>query len=93
MKDQYFLKYLDILGIGGNGGVAEEAFKSIFYACVQCGQYMTARLMWNHHEDADFDDYRCINLAHVPSAPGPKIPRRRAFKKFPILDPFGPSPP
>ncbi len=28
---------------------------------------------WNHHEDVDFDDYRCINWPMFPVHRGPKI--------------------
>lgn len=87
MKDHYFLKFLDVHGIGGNGGIPEDAFKTIFYACMQCGQYMTARLMQNHHEDVDFDDYRCINLAGASSSES-LISRKRVPIKFPTLEPL-----
>lgn len=88
VKDQYFLKFLDVHGLGGHGGVPEDVFKTIFYACRQCGRYMTARLMWNHHEDADFDDYRCINLADTSSSETMIARRKACAAHFPILEPL-----
>ena len=81
-KDQYFLKFLDVHGIAGNGGIPESVFRTIFYACIQCGHYMTARLMWDHHEDVDFDDYRCINLAGSSSSES-RVTRKAL--DFPLL--------
>lgn len=86
MKDQYFLKLLDVHGMGGAAGVPETVFKAIFYACGQCGRYMTKRILPNHHEDADLDDYRCINvLADTTSA---SVVCKRAFMEFPTLEPL-----
>ncbi len=59
---RHFLQLLDAHNIGRKAGVSEDVFKSIFYACNQCGRYVTDRMAFNHHdgetgEDADADSY------------------------------------
>lgn len=64
-------------------GVPEDVFRSIFYACKQCGRYMTQRVSRDHHEDTDFEDYTCINLR-----PAGKDSFRVIAQPFPILQPL-----
>lgn len=80
------MRFLDVHGVGGAAGIPENVFKDIFYACCQCGHYMTQRIMPNHHEDADLDNYTCINLA--PKAPSSVGRKKVLGAKFPILEPL-----
>ncbi len=95
LKDRYFLTLLDVHGVGRAAGVPESTFKAIFYACGQCGHYMTERISENHYEDSDLGDNTCINQA----APWPESLSGREIRritdrkganqeKFPILEPL-----
>ncbi|KJA12515.1 hypothetical protein HYPSUDRAFT_210455 [Hypholoma sublateritium FD-334 SS-4] len=86
--DQYFLKYLDVHGVGGAAGIPENIFEAMFYACGQCGRYMTRRISENHHEDGDLFDYTCVNLSLTSTGPASSILRKKVLADFPILEPL-----
>lgn len=85
---QYFLKHLDVHGVGGASGIPENIFKAMFYACGQCGRYMTRRILENHHEDGDLDDYTCVNSSLTSTGPASSVPRKKVLTDFPISEPL-----
>lgn len=49
---------LDAHDTGREAGISEDVFRSIFYACEQCGRYTTKRMSFHHREgelETDFD--------------------------------------
>ena len=54
--NSYFLWLLDAHNVGQSAGVPEDVFREIFYACTECGRYMTQRVSFNHR-DSDWDDW------------------------------------
>lgn len=95
LKEQYFLTLLDVHVPGRAAGASESIFKATFYACGQCGHYMTKRISQNHHEDSDLGDNTCINRAASwpESLSGQEIriaiDRKGAnLERFPVLEPL-----
>lgn len=88
--------HLDVHCVGRAAGVPESSFKAMFYACGQCGHYMTERISQSHHDDSDLGDNTCINRAAPwpESLSGREIRRALGRKsasdrdKFPVLVPL-----
>ncbi len=52
----FFLPLVDAHNVGHEAGIPEDAFKTLFHTCDQCGRYMTKRLFVHHIDwDEDFE--------------------------------------